>query len=233
MPAIARAGRAVTAERVEQVALPALVEQPLLVVLPVDLDQRPDLVGEPRGGRGLIVEPGGRAAAGRDLANRDERLRQAVEQRLHAGRLRAVADEPDVRARAADEPERVDEQALAGSGLAGDDVEARREGQAQAIDQREVADGQLEEASAQSHDGSSATLWRSRSQNGCAPAGSTRRIGRSQRPDLDDVADRERHVLAAVDRDERLVGVDDRAADDLAGARRRPTGWPTGRPRSA
>ena len=29
------------AVRVEQVALPALVEQPLLVVLPVDLDERP------------------------------------------------------------------------------------------------------------------------------------------------------------------------------------------------
>ena len=34
-------------ERVEEVALPALVEQALLVVLAVDLDERPDLVGEP------------------------------------------------------------------------------------------------------------------------------------------------------------------------------------------
>ena len=66
------------------------------------------------------------------------------------------------------------------------------------------------------HDGSSSTLWRSRSQNGWAPFGSMSRIGRSTRPDLDDVADRDRHVLAAVDRDERLVGVDDPAADDLA-----------------
>ena len=56
-------GRFVTAIGVEQVALPALVEQALLVVLAVDLDQRPDLVGEPRGGRGLIVEPGRRATA--------------------------------------------------------------------------------------------------------------------------------------------------------------------------
>ena len=46
--------------------------------------------------------------------------------------------------------------------------------------------------------------------------------------DLDDVADADRDVLAAVDRDERLVGVDDAAADDLARARRRPTGSPTG-----
>ena len=46
-----RARRRMPAERVEQVALPALVEQPLLVVLAVDLDERPDLVGEPRRGR--------------------------------------------------------------------------------------------------------------------------------------------------------------------------------------
>ena len=135
------------AVRVEQVALPALVEQALLVVLAVDLDERPDLVGEPRGGRGDVVEPGGRAAAGRDLADRDQRLGKPVEQRLDARRLGAVADEARVRARPADEPERIDQQALAGAGLAGDDVEARPEGQAQAVDQREVADGQLEEAS--------------------------------------------------------------------------------------
>ena len=94
------------------------------------------------------------------------------------------------------------------------------EGQAQAIDQRQVADGQLEEASALTmrHDGSSATLWRSRSQNGCAPRGLDEPDRPLDGPDLDDVADRERHVLATVDRDERLVGVDDRAADDLARA---------------
>ena len=56
-------GPAVAAERIEQVALPALVEQPLLVVLAVDLDERPDLVGEPRGGRRQVVQPRGGAAA--------------------------------------------------------------------------------------------------------------------------------------------------------------------------
>ena len=94
------AQRLVPAERVEQVALPALVEEALLVVLAVDLDERPDLVGEPRRGHRRVVEPGGRAAAGGDLAHRDERLRQPVEQRLDAGGLRAVADERGVGARA-------------------------------------------------------------------------------------------------------------------------------------
>ena len=95
--------------------------------------------------------------------------------------------------------------------------------EAQPVDQREVGDRQLEQAARRGrlahpdgHDGSSSTLWRSRSQNGSAPAGSTSRIGRSTRADLDDVADRERDVLAAVDRDERLVRVDDPAAHDLA-----------------
>ena len=91
--------RGVPAVRVEQVALPALVEQALLVVLAVDLDQRTDLVGEPRGGRGDVVEPGGRSAAGGHLADRDERLGKAVEERLDPGRLGAVADQARVRPR--------------------------------------------------------------------------------------------------------------------------------------
>ena len=78
--------------------------------------------------------------------------------------------------------------------------------EAQPIDEGEVGDGQLEAAAARvSHDGSSSTLWRSRSQNGWAP----RRLDEADRAldgtDLDDVADRDRQVLAAVDRDERLV----------------------------
>ena len=103
------------AERVEQVALPALVEQALLLVLAVDLDQRPDLVGQPRGGRGDVVEAGRRSTAGRHLANRDQRLGEPVEQGLDARGLRAVTDQPGIGPRAADQPERVDQQALAGA----------------------------------------------------------------------------------------------------------------------
>ncbi len=69
-------------------------------------------------------------------------------------------------------------QALAGAGLAGDDVEAWAEGHAEPVDQRQVADRQLEQASG-AHDGSNATLRRSRSQNGSAPVGSISRMGRS------------------------------------------------------
>ena len=141
---------------------------------------------------------------------------QAVEQRLDARRVRAVAHERRVRAGAEGQPQRVDDQALAGAGLAGDDVEPRLERQPQALDEGEVGDRELQQSPG--HDGSSATLWRSRSQKGCAPVGSMRRIGRSTARDLDDVADPDRDVLAPVDRDQRLVGVHDAAAHDLSRA---------------
>ena len=216
-----RARRAMPAEGVEQVALPALVEQPLLVVLAVDLDERPDLVGEPRCGRRQVVEPGGRATAGRHLAHGDQRLRQPVEQCLDPRDLRAVADQAGVRARAADEPEGVDQQALAGAGLAGDDVEARLEGQAQPVDEREVARRSARGGGRRSR---AVTRAAARPCGGAGPRtagrprGSISRIGRSTARDLDDVADLEREVLAAIDRDERLERVDDRAADDLVRA---------------
>ena len=100
--------------------------------------------------RDAVVAMSSRRAVDRpsvgDLANRDQRLGQSVEQGLDPRGLGAVADEARVRPRPADEPERVDQQALAGAGLAGDDVEARPERQAQPVDQRQVADGELEQA---------------------------------------------------------------------------------------
>ena len=56
----------------------------------------------------------------------------AVEQRRDPRRLRAVPDERRVGAGADREPERVDQQALAGAGLAGEDVQARARARAAA-----------------------------------------------------------------------------------------------------
>ena len=92
--------RPVAAERVEQVALPALVEQPLLVVLAVDLHERPGDRASRAGRDGLVVEAGHGAARAADLADADQRLREPVEERLDARRLRAVPDERRVGPRA-------------------------------------------------------------------------------------------------------------------------------------
>ena len=144
-------GRGVPAERVEQVALPALIEQALLVVLAVDLDQRPDLVGEPRCGRG------DRRRAGRSTGRWSATSRTAISgsgSRSNSASTRAASAPWRTRVVSArdpaHQPEGIDQQALAGAGLAGDDVEARPERQAQPVDQRQVGDGQLEQAAARS-----------------------------------------------------------------------------------
>ena len=92
-----------------------------------------------------------------------------------------MADEGRVRPRPEGEAERVDQEALAGAGLAGQHVEAGSEFEPEPVDQGQVGDGELEQAPdgrgrldvegrrsmlARAHDGSSSTLWRSRSQNG-------------------------------------------------------------------
>ena len=122
--AIVAAQRLVAAPAVEQVALPALVEQAALVVLAVDLDQRPDLVGQPRRGHRGVVQAGRGAPGGVTSRTAMSGSGSAVEQGLHPGDVRPVADEGRVRAGAERQPEGIDEQALAGPGLAGDDVQA-------------------------------------------------------------------------------------------------------------
>ena len=49
----------VAAERIEQLPLPALVEEARLLVLAVDLDEAPNGLCEPAGGHGLVVESEG------------------------------------------------------------------------------------------------------------------------------------------------------------------------------
>jgi hypothetical protein len=185
-PALHRSGNGLTghpgaAVGVEQVALDALVEEPLLIVLAVDLDQPTSGLGQSRGGDRLVVEPGRRASARLHLADDDERLWQPFEEGLHPGPLRPVADETRGNPRSEGQAQGVDQQALARAGLAGDDVEAGPELETNPVDQAQVGDGQLEQAPRRfvAHDGSSSTLWRSRSQNGIAPAGSTNRIERA------------------------------------------------------
>ena len=103
------------AERVEEVALGPLVEQALLLVLAVNLDQRPRCLGQSSRGHVLVVEPGRGAAGRRDLADGNQGLRRAVEEGLDPGDVGAVADERRIGTGADGEPQGVDEEALAGS----------------------------------------------------------------------------------------------------------------------
>ncbi len=162
------------AVRVEQVPLVRGIEQPLLVVLAVDLHERPGHVGQPRGGDGGVVHPRGAAARRRHLAHADQRFGVAIEQRLHPRERRAGPDQARVGTGTQHEHQRVDQQRLAGPRLPGDHGEARVGLQPDPLDQREVADVQLE----QRHEGSSCAFSRRRSQNAGAPRGSTKRTGR-------------------------------------------------------
>ncbi len=89
-----------------------LVEQARLLVLAVDLDDRPHRLGEPRRRDRLVVDPGGGPAARAHFAGRDQWLRQPIEQGLHARGVCPVAHQRRVRARAERQTQRVDEQAL-------------------------------------------------------------------------------------------------------------------------
>ena len=131
------------AEGVEQFALPALIEETLLIVLAVDLNQPAGDIDQAGGSDGLVIHSGGGAARRRNLADADERLRHPVEQGLDPCLVGAMPDQGGVGPGADGEPQGIDEQALAGTGLSGQHIEPRLEGDGQPLDQGEVADAQF------------------------------------------------------------------------------------------
>ena len=246
------------AERVEQVALPAFVEEPLLVVLAVDLDERSRDLAEPGGGDRLVVQPGRRAARGgrprgpRSAAPGAGRTARSTRAASAPCRTRVVSARAPVAS-----PSASISRLFPAPVSPVKHVQAGRQLEPEPLDQGEVGDGQLEQAAGSPlvagrsarrlvaglpptcsrhasapHDGSSSTFWRNRSQNGWLPARLDEPDRPGERPDLDDVADRDREVLAAVDRDDRLGRVDDPARGRSGPARRRPSGSPRGSPRS-
>ena len=177
------ASRGMPAVRVEQVALPALVEQPLLVVLAVDLDQRPDLVGEPGGGRrrcrraGRSTGRSSRPRARRSAAPEGGRTApRPAPPRRRGGRGSCPRAIPATSPRASISrllPAPVSPVMTFSPG-----PRVRR---SRSISARSptVSSRRRPALTRLAHEGSNATLWRSRSQNGCAPSGSMSRIGRS------------------------------------------------------
>ena len=151
---------AMATEAVHQAQLTRWLEEPLLLVLAVDLRETSAKPSQPADGHRPVVGPHERAPVGPDLAPHDERPvprghhlghrivvrgSRSVEDRLHASGIGPGADLVGRGAGAERERERVDDQRLARPGLAGQHREAGSERQADRLDHGEVLDGQLAE----------------------------------------------------------------------------------------
>ena len=141
---------------VEQAALGRGVEQRLLLVLAVDLDQQVAELAEQPAAHRLVVDEGARAAVGGEhpaqhqiVPGIDAVLGQQGRYRRLAGRaedradrrLRGTrADQLPIRPAAERQPERVEQDRLAGAGLAGQHAQPALELEVEALDQDDVAD---------------------------------------------------------------------------------------------
>ena len=144
------------AEGVEQPAMGGDVDQRALVVLAVDLDQRgAERLQGLRAHRLVVDESAGAAVGelhaaqdqlvlGRDVVCRHQRARRMRGRQLegggHLALLGAVAHQRDVAARAQRQREGIEQDRLAGAGLAGQHRQAAREIDIEPIDQDDVAD---------------------------------------------------------------------------------------------
>ncbi len=141
---------------VKQRALQRRLEQRLLLVLAVDLDQQLAEPAQQAAADRLVVDEGARAAVGRDQAAQHQLVLggDAVlgEQALHAAVAevgerrgdralrRTLAHQRAVGAPAEREPHGIEQDRLAGAGLAGQHAEAFGELEVEPLDQDDVAD---------------------------------------------------------------------------------------------
>jgi len=133
-----------------------------VLVLAVDLHQEVAEALEERDRRGRVVDEDAVPPRSRKLPFDDElpvgggvpRLverrrhgarRGDVEHGLHRGGLGARADEVGLGTGTADQKEGVDDDGLAGPGLAGEDVQARRKDDARLLQDGQIPDGELAE----------------------------------------------------------------------------------------
>ncbi len=154
----------IAAKGVEQLAMGARIEQPVLLELALDLDQKvADLAHQPDarrrvGDEGAAAPVGAEDAAQHERAVRRHRLqpmlgeegpdgvigRQREFSRNHRLR-RAAPHQPAFRPHPEGEAEGVEQDRFAGAGLAGEDAQARAEGELQPFDQHEVPYRQTEQ----------------------------------------------------------------------------------------
>ena len=139
-----QAGDVVAAEPVQRLALCPRLEQPVLVGLSVDGDEGFGELGEDRDRDRGAADEGPRAALGGDVAGQDDAVvldlatgvlhragevvgRRRPDDALDPGGPRAGAHRAAVGAATQDQAEGGDEHGLAGTGLTGDDGQARAE----------------------------------------------------------------------------------------------------------
>ncbi len=150
------AQRLVLGEGIQDRQLALRIGQRLLVVLRGDVDEAGDRRGQVRGRGKPAAEVRAAAPPARDHPPHHQplldlapvrhqprarrRARGELEDRLHPRLVAAAADHVRPGAPPAQQPQRVDEDALAGAGLAGDGGEAWPERQLELVDQREARD---------------------------------------------------------------------------------------------
>ena len=146
---------------IEQTALDRRIEQRLLLVLTVDLDQKPGQLAQQSGADGLIVDERARAPVGADQPPEHQRVldgeavgieaRRHVpiggqgEYRGHRALRRAAADQRALGAAAERQAQSIQEDRLARAGLAGQHAQAALELEIEALDQDDVTDRETDQ----------------------------------------------------------------------------------------
>jgi len=138
------------------------IEQPALLELALDLDEAVAELAQQPDARRLVIDKGAAAAVRTEQPAQYDCLALAVEPGLAQNRMRRVvaADrefgrydglmrsgphQPGLRPLAEREAQRIEQDRLAGPGLAGQYAKSRTQGEIETIDQNNVADGQAEQ----------------------------------------------------------------------------------------
>ena len=157
-----RRARRMLGEGVEDHAMVGGIEEPALLELALDLDEAVAELAQQSHARRLVVDKGAAAPVGREQPAQDDRLAVAVTPGLaqdrmggvvapdrelgrHRRLLRAGPHQAGLCPPAERQAERVQQDRLAGPGLAGQHAEPRAKGESEPIDQHDIADGQAEQ----------------------------------------------------------------------------------------
>ena len=146
------------AKGIDEVAVAARVDQRPVVVLAVDLDERPAHLAQELHANGDVVDEGAGAAVGGLDAAQDQRriglqavigkepqhgmIGGEIESRGHLALAGALPHQRGIAAAADGKGEGIEQDRLAGAGLAGEHAKARAEFEIEPVDQNDVADRQ-------------------------------------------------------------------------------------------